>query len=150
MTKHASSSERRRTLGNRQQSFFGCWGRREETVLLEVATPLEATITIDEETAAKQKAQFADRLGLTDGSHLDIWRTAPRATQSPRKWATPGVPKGTRSLTNGPTDEPDAHGVEWLNFTDSHGIVRKRRFPLPRSRANFKRDFLGEKIDGDP
>jgi len=38
-------------------------------------------------------------------------------------------------------DEPDAYGVEWFDFKDPHGIVRKRRFPLPRSLANFKRDF---------
>jgi len=31
--------------------------------------------------------------------------------------------------------------VEWLNFTDPHGISRKRRFLLPRSLANFKRYF---------
>jgi len=34
-----------------------------------------------------------------------------------------------------------AHGVEWLDFKDPHGIVGKRRFSLPRSFANFKRDF---------
>jgi len=37
--------------------FLGFWDRKEETVLLEVATPLEATVTIDEETAAKLEAQ---------------------------------------------------------------------------------------------
>jgi len=42
-------------------------------------------------------------------------------------------------------DEPDAHGEEWLDFKDPHGIVRKRRFPLPRSLANFKRDFSERK-----
>jgi len=42
-------------------------------------------------------------------------------------------------------DEPDAHGVEWLDFKDPQGIVRKRRFPLPRSLANFKRDFSERK-----
>jgi len=30
-------------------------------------------------------------------------------------------------------DEPDAHGVEWFNFRDASGQVRKRKFPLPRS-----------------
>ena len=28
--------------------------------------------------------------------------------------------------------EPDAHGVEWLDFKDPDGILRMRRFPLPR------------------
>ena len=37
-------------------------------------------------------------------------------------------------------DEPDAHGVEWLNFTDPHGIVRKRRRdPSPTSSATSRR-----------
>jgi len=31
--------------------------------------------------------------------------------------------------------------VEWLDFKGPHGIVRKRRFPLPRSLTNFKHDF---------
>jgi len=42
-------------------------------------------------------------------------------------------------------DEPDAHGVEWLEFKTPHGIVRKRRFPLPMSLANLKRDFSERK-----
>jgi len=42
-------------------------------------------------------------------------------------------------------EEPDPHGVEWLDFKDPHGIVRERRFPLPRSLANFKRDFSERK-----
>jgi len=29
-------------------------------------------------------------------------------------------------------NEPDAHGVEWLDFKDPDGILRMRRFPLPR------------------
>jgi len=33
---------------------------------------------------------------------------------------------------------------------DPHGIVKKRRFPLPSSLANFKRDFSEEKMDGGP
>jgi len=37
-------------------------------------------------------------------------------------------------------NEPDAHGVEWLDYKDPYGIVRKRLLPLPRSLANFKRD----------
>ena len=44
------------TLGNRLQSSFGCWDRKEETVLLEVASHLEAVVTIGEESAAKQEA----------------------------------------------------------------------------------------------
>jgi len=56
------------------QSFFGCWSGREETVVLEVATPLEATVTVDEESAAKQEAQHADRrlTNFTDGSRLAV------------------------------------------------------------------------------
>jgi len=27
-------------------------------------------------------------------------------------------------------DEPDAHGVEWFDFRDPSGQVRKRKFPL--------------------
>jgi len=43
-------------------------------------------------------------------------------------------------------DEPDAHGVVWLDFKDPHGIVRKRRFPLPMPLANFKRNFSELKV----
>jgi len=46
----------------------------EETVLLEVATPLEATTAIDEEAAAMREAQLSGRPGLTifiDGSRLE-------------------------------------------------------------------------------
>jgi len=39
-TRHENPSERiARSRGNRLQSFLGCWGRKEETVLLEVASP---------------------------------------------------------------------------------------------------------------
>jgi hypothetical protein len=33
-------------------------------------------------------------------------------------------------------DEPDAHGVEWLRYSDRTGA---RPMPLPRSLARFKR-----------
>ena len=49
-------------FGQRLQSFLGCWNGREETVLLEVATPLEATTTI---AAAMREAQLSGRPGLT-------------------------------------------------------------------------------------
>jgi len=42
-------------------------------------------------------------------------------------------------------DEPDAHGVEWFNFRDPSGQVRKRKLPLPRSLANVKRGFSEKK-----
>jgi len=42
-------------------------------------------------------------------------------------------------------DEPDAHGVEWFDFRDPRGQVRKRKFPLPRSLANVKRGFSEKK-----
>jgi len=42
-------------------------------------------------------------------------------------------------------DEPDAHGVEWLDFKDPAGIVRKGRLLLPISPRNFKRDFAERK-----
>jgi len=49
-------------LGQRLQSFLGCWNGREETDLFEVATSLQATTTIEEEAAAMREAQFrADR-----------------------------------------------------------------------------------------
>jgi len=35
--------------------------------------------------------------------------------------------------------------VEWLDFKNPHGIVRKRCFSLPKSLANFKRDFSERK-----
>jgi len=43
-------------------------------------------------------------------------------------------------------EEPDAHGVEWLNFTDPHGIVRKRRFPPSPTSSEIPQT----KMDGDP
>ena len=42
-------------LGKRLQSALGCWNGREDTVLLEVASPLDASTTIDEETAAARE-----------------------------------------------------------------------------------------------
>jgi len=45
-------------------------------------------------------------------------------------------------------DEPDAHGVEWLDYKDPHGIARKRLFPLPRSLAQLQARLLGAKVDG--
>ena len=35
--------------------------------------------------------------------------------------------------------------MEWLDYKDPHGIVKKKFFPLPRSLANFKRDFSEKK-----
>jgi len=50
------------------------WNGREETVLLEVASPLEATTTIEETEAAANEAKRTDRPWLTiftDGSQLE-------------------------------------------------------------------------------
>jgi len=61
-------------LGQRIQSALGCWNDREETVLLEVASPLDASATIEEEAAAALEARRLDRPGLsifTDGSRLE-------------------------------------------------------------------------------
>ena len=61
-------------LGQRLQSHLGCWNGREETVLLEVASPLDATTTIEEAEAAANEAKRTDRPGLTiftDGSRLE-------------------------------------------------------------------------------
>jgi len=63
-----------KTLRNRLQSSLGCWDRKEGTVLLEVASTLEATVTKEEESADKQEAKRTDRPGLamfTDGSRLE-------------------------------------------------------------------------------
>ena len=65
------------------QSALGCWNGREETVLLEVATPLEATVTIEEEAAAALEARSSNRPGLTiftDGSRLENGATVYAAT----------------------------------------------------------------------
>jgi len=47
-------------LGQRLQSSLRCWNGREETVPLEVATPLETTTTT-EEAAAMREAQLSGR-----------------------------------------------------------------------------------------
>ena len=60
-------------LGQRLQSVLECWNGREETVLLEVASPLDASTTVEEEAAAALEARRPDRPGLsifTDGSRL--------------------------------------------------------------------------------
>ena len=51
----------------------GCWNGREDTVLLEVASPLGASTTIEEEVTAALEAKQLNRPGLTiftDGSRL--------------------------------------------------------------------------------
>ena len=83
------------TLRNRPQAFLGCWDRKEETVLLVADSPLEATVMIEEESAAKQEAIGTDRPGLTmftDGSHLGHGATGYVVTyrerpQDPMAWA---------------------------------------------------------------
>jgi len=60
--------------GQRLQSHLGCCNGREEAVLLEVASPLEATTTVKEEEAAANEAKRTDRPELTiftDGSRLE-------------------------------------------------------------------------------
>ena len=52
-------------LGQRLQSALGSWNGREDTVLLEVASPLEASTTIEEEAAAALEAKRLARPGLT-------------------------------------------------------------------------------------
>src|SRR5258705_7335650 len=42
-------------------------------------------------------------------------------------------------------DEPDAHGVEWFSYQSPDGRVVERKFPLPRSLANVKRNFSEKK-----
>jgi len=67
-------------LGQRLQSALGCWSGREETVLLEVASPLDATTTIEEEAAAAKEASQLVRPG---SSRTDpAWRTERPATRS--------------------------------------------------------------------
>jgi len=39
-------------------------------------------------------------------------------------------------------EEPDTHGVEWLNFSD---LTEVRAIPLPRSLANLKREISEKK-----
>ena len=59
--------------GNDSGSSSGAGNGTEETVLLEEASPLEATVVIEEEAAAAKEARF-DRPGLTistDGSRLE-------------------------------------------------------------------------------
>jgi len=61
-------------LGQRLKSALGCWNGRQFTVLLEVASPLEAATAIEEEAAAALEAKRLDRPGLTtftDGSRLE-------------------------------------------------------------------------------
>jgi len=61
-------------LGQRLQSNLGWWNGKEETVLLEVASPREATTTIEEAEAAANEAKRIDRPALTiftDGSRLE-------------------------------------------------------------------------------
>jgi len=61
-------------LSQRLQSYLGCWNGREETVLLEVASPLEAAVSIEEEAAAANEAKRTGRPGLTiytDGSRME-------------------------------------------------------------------------------
>jgi len=58
-------------LGQRLQSSLGCWNGREETVLLEVATPLKATTTIEKEAAAIQLSGWPGLTIFTDGSRLE-------------------------------------------------------------------------------
>jgi len=70
-TKPGNSSEPRTACSANDSR---CWNGREETVLLEVATPLEESTTIEEEAAAMREAQLSGRLGLnifTDGSRLE-------------------------------------------------------------------------------
>jgi len=60
-------------FGQRLQSFLGCWNGKEGTALLEKASPLEATVVIEEEAAAAKEARL-DRPGLTiftDGPRLE-------------------------------------------------------------------------------
>ena len=61
-------------FGQRLQSHLGCWNGRDETVLLNVASPQEATATIEEEAAAANEARQTTWPGLTtstDGSRLE-------------------------------------------------------------------------------
>ena len=52
-------------LGQRLQSSLGCWNGREDTVLLKVASSLDASTTIDEEAAAALEAKRLGRPGLS-------------------------------------------------------------------------------------
>jgi len=71
-------------LGQRLQSALGCWNGREDTVLLEVASPLGASTTIEKEVAAALEAKQLDRPGLTivtDGSRLENGATGYAVTR---------------------------------------------------------------------
>jgi len=46
-------------FGQRLRSFLGCWNGKEETVLMETATPLEAIVVVEEEDAAARPPQNA-------------------------------------------------------------------------------------------
>jgi len=51
-------------LGQRLQSHLGCWNGKEETCLLEVASPLDTSTTIEEAEAAATEAKRTGRPGL--------------------------------------------------------------------------------------
>jgi hypothetical protein len=60
-------------LGKRLKSFLDCPGSKEPTVLLEMATPLDVSITADEGAQAERiaKEDRPDLVMWTDGSKLD-------------------------------------------------------------------------------
>ena len=67
-----------RSLGQRARTeapvHLGCWNGSEEAVLLEVASLIVATITVEEEEAAENEAKRTDQPGLTiftDGPRLE-------------------------------------------------------------------------------
>ena len=99
-------------LGQRLQSQLGCWNGREEAVLLEVASPLEATTTVDEEEAAANEAKRTDRPGLTiftDGSRLENGATGYAvAWKKGQTWKDPhGLGPGSlRRRVRGPREGP--------------------------------------------
>ena len=87
-------------LGQRLHSYLGCWNGREETVLLEVASPLEAAVTIEKEAAAANEAKRTGRPGLTISTRTDpAWRMERPAARSPGRTGSAG--KATKSTWAG-------------------------------------------------
>jgi hypothetical protein len=116
-----------------------------ETAARRQTTPGRVTIFTDAQAAIKRMASEEPIPGqfcaIQARIHIVALRRARPGMIIIEMCPAPRESQETRWPTSGP-DEPDAHGVEWLQYSDRTEV---RPMPLPKSLAYLKREISEKK-----
>jgi len=123
-----------------------------ETAARRCTTPERVTIFSDAQAAIKRMASDepgpSQQYALQARKHIAALRKARPDIIIEIRWrpAHKGVAGNEKAneWAKGAAEEPDTHGVEWLNYSYD-GRMEVRAFPLPRPLTNLKREISEKK-----